>query len=235
MQLFYNPALSGKTTQFKFEKEESRHIIKVLRKKKGDILNITNGNGYIFKAELLDANAAGCMARIINFEKRYHKRYELHLAVAPTKNIGRYEWFIEKATEIGVQQITPLICARSERNSLKSQRLEKVIEAAMKQSLRAYLPKLNPPISYDDFVSKERNGLCFIAHCEDDEKTDLKRRMGADQDVTILIGPEGDFTHEEIKYAYTRGFRAISLGDGRLRTETAAIVACTTVAVINSG
>jgi 16S rRNA (uracil1498-N3)-methyltransferase len=157
------------------------------------------------------------------------------MAVAPTKNISRYEWFLEKATEIGVQQITPIFCTRSERKSLKPRRLEKVIEAAMKQSLRAYLPRLNPAVSYPDFISQEREGLCFIAHCEKDEKTDLKRRMGADQDVTILIGPEGDFTHEEIKNAYAHGFRPISLGDGRLRTETAALVACTTVAVINSG
>ena len=235
MQLFFSPQLTDTTSEFIFDREESRHIVKVLRRKEGDSLHITNGQGFIFKATITDAHPSGCHVRVTSFEKRYRKRYDLHLAVAPTKIIGRYEWFLEKATEIGVQEITPLICARSERSTLKQQRLEKVIEAAMKQSLRAYLPRLNPPMAYDDFISVERGGLCFIAHCEEGEKTDLKRRMGADQDVTILIGPEGDFTHEEIKSAYANGYRPISLGEGRLRTETAAIVACTTVAVINSG
>jgi 16S rRNA (uracil1498-N3)-methyltransferase len=155
--------------------------------------------------------------------------------VAPTKNNARYEWFLEKATEIGVDEITPLICKRSERKAIKADRMEKVLESAMKQSLRAYLPKLNQAISFQDFIKKEHPDLRLIAHCEEDEKTDLKRRLGADQDVVILIGPEGDFTREEIRMAYDQGFAPVSLGEGRLRTETAAIVAAATVTIVNSG
>jgi 16S rRNA (uracil1498-N3)-methyltransferase len=118
---------------------------------------------------------------------------------------------------------------------VKTDRLEKVIESAMKQSLRAYLPKLNPPLAFNEFIEQDHQGLYFIAHCEEDEKTDLKRRLGADQDVMILIGPEGDFSREEIAMAYKKGFKPVSLGESRMRTETAAIMACATVAVINSG
>ncbi|WP_400073620.1 16S rRNA (uracil(1498)-N(3))-methyltransferase [Zobellia russellii] len=235
MQLFYNPDLDKSITQFTFSQEESRHIVKVLRKKEGDLLHITNGKGYIFKSEILLADQKRCKAQIVATQKKHPKVHWLHMVVAPTKNNDRLEWFLEKATEIGVSEITPIFCDRSERKVIKKERLEKVIQSAMKQSLRAYLPKLNDAISYKDFMAKELNGLLFIAHCEEEEKVDLKRRVAPDKDVTILIGPEGDFSQNEIEMAYEKGFLPVSLGEYRLRTETAAIVACTTVNMINNG
>ncbi len=234
MQLFYNPSLDNSFKQFFFPAEESKHILKVLRKKEGDILHITNGKGYLFKAEILIADLRKCKAQIISAEKSIPKRYNLHLAVAPTKMNDRYEWFLEKVTEIGVDEITPIICEHSERKVIKLDRMERVLQSAMKQSLQTHLPKLNPPISYKDFMRQEMDGLKFIAHCAEGEKMELKRRVAADKDLVILIGPEGDFSKTEIDLAYTKGFVSVSLGNNRLRTETAAIVACTTVSIINS-
>jgi len=235
MQLFYNPDLDKSISQFTFSQEESRHIVKVLRKKEGDILHITNGKGYIFESEILLADQKKCKAQIISTKKKHAKAHWLHIVVAPTKNNDRLEWFLEKATEIGVNEITPIFCDRSERKVIKKERLEKVIQSAMKQSLRSYLPKLNDAISFKAFIEKEQNGLLFIAHCEEEEKVDLKRRVAPDKDVTVLIGPEGDFSQNEINIAYEKGFLPVSLGEYRLRTETAAIVACTTVNMINNG
>ncbi len=234
MQLFYNPSLDNSFKQFFFPAEESKHILKVLRKKEGDILHITNGKGYLFKAEILIADLRKCKAQIISAEKSIPKRYNLHLAVAPTKMNDRYEWFLEKVTEIGVDEITPIICEHSERKVIKLDRMERVLQSAMKQSLQTHLPKLNSPISYKDFMRQEMDGLKFIAHCAEGEKMELKRRVAADKDLVILIGPEGDFSKTEIDLAYTKGFVPVSLGNNRLRTETAAIVACTTVSIINS-
>ncbi|MBD0778806.1 16S rRNA (uracil(1498)-N(3))-methyltransferase [Maribacter sp. ANRC-HE7] len=235
MQLFYNPKLDSSVSQFVFTPEESRHIVKVLRKKESDNLLITNGKGYIFEAKIMISDTKKCKAQIISSTKKHRKMYWFHLVVAPTKSNDRFEWFLEKATEIGVDEITPVICDRSERKIVKQERMEKVLQSAMKQSMQAYLPKLNPITTYTEFVEKEREGLLFIAHCEEDEKMELKRRVAPDKDVTILIGPEGDFSEKEINKAYEKGFLPVSLGQNRLRTETAAIVACTTVNLINNG
>lgn len=235
MQLFYNESIDSSISQFNFSPEESKHIIKVLRKTEGDILNITNGKGYIFTAKIMAADAKKCKAQIITREKQHRPMHTLHMAVAPTKMNDRYEWFLEKATEIGVDEITPIICEHSERKILKLERLEKVLQSAMKQSLQAFLPKLNAPVTYKEFLQQKNKGLLFIAHCEPEEKAELKRRVAADKDVTILIGPEGDFSRPEINMAYEKGYIPVSLGKNRLRTETAAIFACTTVALINNG
>ena len=157
------------------------------------------------------------------------------MVVAPTKLNDRFEWFLEKATEIGVHQITPIICERSERKVLKRERMQKVIQAAMKQSLQSYLPVLNEAVSLKSFLERPLEGLGFIAHCAEGEKLELKRRVAADKDVVILIGPEGDFSNKELNVAFKQGFLPVSLGKNRLRTETAALVACTTVAMINNG
>lgn len=234
MQLFYNPSLDNSFKQFYFSKEESKHITKVLRKKEGDILHITNGRGHLFKAKILLSDPKKCKAQIVSVDKTIPRQHTLHIAVAPTKMNDRYEWFLEKATEIGINEITPIICENSERKIIKPERLEKVLQSAMKQSLQTYLPKLNPAIRFKDFISNTKAELNFIAHCEDEEKLDLKRRVAPDKDVLILIGPEGDFSKNEIAAAYDNGFLPISLGKNRLRTETAAIVACATVAIMNS-
>lgn len=234
MQLFYNPSLDNSFKQFFFSAEESKHIAKVLRKKEGDILHITNGRGYLFEAKILVADPKKCKAQIVSEDKTIPRRYKLHLVVAPTKMNDRYEWFLEKATEIGVDEITPIICERSERKTIKLERMERVVQSAMKQSLQTFLPKLNPPITYKAFLKQESKGLKFIAHCDEGEKMELKRRVAADKDITILIGPEGDFSTSEIALAFEKGFVPISLGNTRLRTETAAIVACSTVSIINN-
>lgn len=235
MQLFYNPNIEENETAFIFPTEESKHIIKVMRKKEGDSLYITNGEGYLFKAEIIQANPKKCKVSILSTTKEHPKMYQLHMAVAPTKLNDRFEWFLEKATEIGVNEITPIICDHSERKVIKKERMEKVIQAAMKQSQRTFLPKLNDAISYKEFIQQKQSELLFIAHCEEEEKLELKRRVAADKDVTILIGPEGDFSPSEIKTAYQKGYKPVSLGQYRLRTETAALVACTTVVMINNG
>jgi len=235
MQLFYNSTIDNSISQFSFSSEESKHIIKVLRKKEGDVLSITNGEGYIYEAKIIAASLKRCKVELISHKKIHLPKHSLHLAVAPTKMNDRFEWFLEKATEIGVSEITPIICERSERKVIKLERMQKVLQSAMKQSLQAYLPKLNSAIPYSEFLLTEKAGLLFIAHCAKGEKMELKRRVAPDKDVTILIGPEGDFTQNEIDLAHEKGFLPVSLGRNRLRTETAAVVACTTVSMINNG
>lgn len=235
MQLFFNPNIDNSVSQFVLSPEESNHMLKVLRMNEGDTFHITNGKGYIYKAKIIDANHKKCKAEVVSSTKKHQKMYWFHLVVAPTKNNDRFEWFLEKATEIGVNEITPIICDRSERKIVKPERMKKVIQSAMKQSLQAHMPKLNPAVSYKEFIASSPDGLLFIAHCDDEEKLELKRRVAPDKDVTILIGPEGDFSKEEIDLAYEMGYLPVSLGQNRLRTETAAIVACTTVNLINNG
>lgn len=235
MQFFYNPDLDQSVSQFAFSEDESRHIVKVLRKKEDDILHITNGKGHLFEAKVLSADPKKCRAQLISNTKKHQRMHWFHLVIAPPKSNDRFEWFLEKATEIGVNEITPIICERSERKKIKQERSEKVVQSAMKQSLRTYLPQLNEAIAFKDFLEMEHEGLLFIAHCADSEKADLKRKVAPDTDVTILIGPEGDFSDTEIKLAVEKGFQCVSLSRGRLRTETAGLVACTTVNIINDG
>jgi 16S rRNA (uracil1498-N3)-methyltransferase len=233
MQLFYNPNINETQNSFVFDKEESKHIIKVLRKKEGDILHVTNGLGFLFTTEITSASDSKCKVKILSFEKQEPSKFYLHLAVAPTKMNERYEWFLEKATEIGVQEITPIICDHSERKIIKTDRFQKILESAMKQSLHYYLPKLNEPISFKDFIKIEKSGQLYIAHCEETAKKSIKKELKTNEAVTILIGPEGDFSVNEIQIAIDNNYIPVSLGATRLRTETAAIVACHSVVFIN--
>ena len=233
MQLFYNPNINNTETSFVFDKEESKHIIKVLRKKESDILFVTNGLGYLFKTEIALASDSKCTVNILSFEKQDEPKFNLHLVVAPTKMNERYEWFLEKATEIGVQEITPIICEHSERKIIKTDRFQKIIESAMKQSLHYYLPKFNEPILYKDFIKKEIDGQKFIAHCEETDKKSFKNELKTNTNCTILIGPEGDFSVKEIQLALDNNYIPVSLGNTRLRTETAALVACHSVVYTN--
>lgn len=233
MQLFYNPTISEKDTSFVFDKEESKHIVKVLRKKERDILFVTNGLGYLFKTEITLASDSKCTITILSFEKEEPPKIQLHLAVAPTKMNERYEWFLEKATEIGIQEITPIICDHSERKVVKNDRFQKIIESAMKQSLHYFIPKLNEPISYKEFIKKNLSSQKFIAHCEETNKKSLKDELNLNEDVTLLIGPEGDFSSKEIQLALENNYIPVSLGKTRLRTETAAVVACHSVILLN--
>jgi 16S rRNA (uracil1498-N3)-methyltransferase len=233
MQLFYNPNINETTETFSFDREESKHIIKVLRKKDSDILFVTNGSGYLFETEITLASDSKCTVRVISFEKKPASKFHLHLAVAPTKMNDRYEWFLEKATEIGVNEITPIICDRSERKTIKNDRFDKIILTAMKQANGLYLPKLNEAVTFKDFLKRESEGLQLIAHCEETDKKTLKSVLKAKESVTLLIGPEGDFSEKEIALAVENKYVPVSLGNTRLRTETAAIVACHSIVFFN--
>ncbi|MEZ4857727.1 MAG: 16S rRNA (uracil(1498)-N(3))-methyltransferase [Flavobacteriaceae bacterium] len=235
MNLFYQKSLTEGSHLVSFETEESRHIAKVLRHKIGDIVHITNGNGILFTAQLQEVSPKRCQASILHFEIKAPLPYHVHLAVAPTKNIDRFEWFLEKATEIGISEITPIICEHSERKVIKGERLEKIIESAMKQSLKMHKPKLNPITSFSEFskLSETFTVKKMIAHCAEFPKTLLKNALKPSEDCLILIGPEGDFSAKEIEWASKNNFLAITLGESRLRTETAALVACFSISYMN--
>lgn len=233
MQLFYNPNINKDSEFFSFDKEESKHIIKVLRKKDTDILHVTNGLGYLFKTEITLASDTKCTVKIVEVEKFEKPKYKLHLAVAPTKMNDRYEWFLEKATEIGVSEITPIICDHSERKTIKTDRFDKIIQSAMKQSNQFYLPKLNDAVLFKDFIKSENTDLKLIAHCEDTDRKSLKSSIITNQNFTVLIGPEGDFSEKEINLALENKYLPVTLGNTRLRTETAAVVVCHSFAFKN--
>lgn len=234
MQLFYNPEISKNSEFIQFTKEESRHIVKVLRKKEGEKVYVTNGKGLLFTASIENANHNKCIAAILEFKETKARDYKLHLAVAPTKMNDRFEWFLEKATEIGIDEITPIICEHSERTKVKLNRFERVLQSALKQSLHYRLPKLNDAITFKNFIETNTNSdHYFIAHCEDGNKKTLKNQFKVNQSYTILIGPEGDFSSNEIKNAINNKYIPVSLGNSRLRTETAAIVACHSIAFLH--
>ena len=233
MQLFYNPDIDETTETFSFDKEESRHIIKVLRKKDSDILHVTNGLGLLFETKITLASDNKCIVEVLSIKKSPEPKFRLHLAVAPTKMNDRFEWFLEKATEIGIQEITPVFCDRSERKVINLERFEKIILSAMKQSNETFLPKLNEAISFKEFIKQKNEGLQLIAHCEETDKKSLKEVLKPNENVTILIGPEGDFSDKEIALALENKFQSVALGNTRLRTETAAVVACHSVVFFN--
>ena len=233
MQLFYTPDIAGET--YVLNEEESRHCVRVLRLGEGDELRLTDGRGTLYTARIVSASPKRCEVRVTERREEYGERpCRLCLAVAPTKNTDRFEWFLEKATEIGVDRIVPLICDRSERRVLKTDRCTKVVTSAVKQSLKAYHPVLEEPVPFREAVRKPFDGDKFIAHCaESAEKRLLRDLVIPGRDVWVLVGPEGDFSPEEIARAKENGFREVSLGTSRLRTETAGVAACHTVALLN--
>ena len=236
MQLFFTPDLNPLLENFILSEEESKHAIRVLRMDTGDRLHLIDGRGGLYEAQIIDPHPKRTVLTILNVEEEFQQpKYHLHIAVGPTKNIDRIEWFLEKATEVGIQEITPVICEHSERKEVKLDRLNKVVVAAMKQSLKAYLPKLNPAVSFKQFLREiPKEGVQkAIAHCVDAEKKYLNQVLEPAQHYIILIGPEGDFSEEEIDLALQMGFHPISLGEARLRTETAALAACMEVSLLN--
>ena len=226
MQLFYFSAIDETTTTFSFDKDESKHIVKVLRKQEGDSLMVTNGKGLLWNTKITLASPSKCTVICEALETFTPPKKTVHLAVAPTKMMDRMEWLIEKATEVGLSSFTPLLCSHSEREVIKMERLEKIALSAMKQSNQYYLPQMNPMISFEKFVTQARLGGKFIAHCEENHKVSFEKEVGLFNEMTILIGPEGDFSTKEIQLALDHGFQAVALGQTRLRTETAALLSC---------
>lgn len=222
MLRFYSTEIND--TQIVLDENDSRHAIKALRLTQGSNLEVVDGIGNIYSAEIDSPNHKKCTCKILDVQKEEPLSYALHVAVAPTKNIDRMEWFLEKATELGVTEITPLLCSNSERKALKPERLERILVSAMKQSLKATKPVLNPLTSFKDFLSQDIDSVKLMAHCEEGKKTVISKLDTSENKFTILIGPEGDFTPTEIALGTEKGFEPLSLGNSRLRTETAALL-----------
>lgn len=223
MYLFYTPDID---IHPELPEEEAAHCLRVLRLSQGDKITLTDGKGYFYEAQISVASAKRCSVSILNKTfQPFYWRGHLHLAMAPTKNMDRTEWFAEKATEIGIDEISFLNCRFSERKVLKVERIEKTVVSAVKQSLKARKPQINEMTSFDKFVRQDFPGDKFIAHCYAGEKPLLKDVLSNEKDTLVLVGPEGDFSPEEVELALSCGFRPVSLGMSRLRTETAALVA----------
>ncbi len=224
MHVFYTPDIQTKP---ELPEEEAMHAVKVLRLQPGDEITLTDGKGCFYRAEISTASPKRCLVNVLEtLPQPPLWRGHLHIAMAPTKNMDRTEWFAEKATEIGFDELTFLNCRYSERKVIKTERIHKILVSAIKQSLKARLPRLNEMTEFNRFVRQPFSGQKFIAHCHEGEKALLKECLQRGEDALVLIGPEGDFSEEEVREALAQGFRPISLGPSRLRTETAALVAC---------
>ncbi len=229
MHVFYTPDIQTKP---ELPEEEAQHCVRVLRLSAGDEITLTDGKGNFYRAEITASTNKCCLVKVLEtIPQEPLWSGHLHIAMAPTKNMDRNEWFAEKATEIGFNELTFLNCRFSERKVIKMERIEKIVVSAIKQSLKARLPKLNGMTDFDKFITQEFAGQKFIAHCYEGEKPLLKNVMKPGEDALVLIGPEGDFSEEEVAKAIEKGFQPISLGKSRLRTETAALVA---TMVVNS-
>lgn len=234
MHIFYVPESPDSGT-FKLPKAESHHAVRVLRLGVGDLVSVVNGTGTWLQCTLIHPDSNGCEVEILHIHTNHQTLpYYLHMAIAPTKQIDRFEWFLEKATEIGISEITPIWCDRSERRKAQTERSLRVMVAAMKQSLKAWLPVINEGQNVQSFIRNSTTGDRAIAHCQETERYRLSDYWQHSKNMVILIGPEGDFSPEEIHLAIQAGFRPVSLGISRLRTETAGIVACHTAALLNS-
>jgi 16S rRNA (uracil1498-N3)-methyltransferase len=224
VNLFYQPLLSQGTTYL--DAEESRHVVKVLRKKQGDRITVTDGNGFFYDVTITNADPRQCAFDINAKTQEHSKNFSIHIAISPTKNSDRIEWFVEKAVEFGIDEITLIECDHTERQHLKIERLQKMAVSAMKQSLKAKLPEIHPLIPFQELVQTTRVKEKYIAHVDNDNPNQLKNFVTPGSSYLVLIGPEGDFSPEEISVAGSHGFKKISLGPSRLRTETAGIAAC---------
>ncbi|MCF0179182.1 MAG: 16S rRNA (uracil(1498)-N(3))-methyltransferase [Bacteroidales bacterium] len=231
MIIFYSPdiALSSELSE-----EDSGHAVRVLRHKEGDKVVVVDGNGSFYETHIVSAHPKHCVLEIDNVTKESHWNYFIELAVAPTKNLDRVEWFLEKATEMGLDRFVPLRCRFSERKELKTERLKKIAVSAMKQSLKATLPQIEEMTDIKSYITEDFDGQKFIAHCiKDAERKLFSKEIKPNSRIRVLIGPEGDFSEEEIELAIQNGYVPISLGEQRLRTETAALAAVHTIHIIN--
>jgi 16S rRNA (uracil1498-N3)-methyltransferase len=233
MQIFYAPDITGDT--YTLDEKESKHLIRVLRMTKGESVKLIDGNGILYEGIISNPDQNKCSIDITGKIKDFEKRnYRLHIAISPLKNPERFEWFIEKSVEIGIDEITPLLCRNTEKPGIKSERLNNLIISAMKQSLKATKTILNEPASFKDFINKDLMGIRMIAHCDkSNERKNVSEVYSKNDNSIILIGPEGDFTRDEVDSAVNRGFLPVHLGPSRLRTETAGVAACHSIYFIN--
>lgn len=231
MAFFYQPEISS--GKLFLDQEESRHCIKVLRYNAGDVIKVLDGKGSIYEAEITDASPKQCALKIIQTTSHEKPPFHIHIAIAPTKNLDRMEWFIEKAVEIGIQEISFVLCKNSERRVLKLERLERKAISAMKQSQGAYMPLLNELAPYADFIKKVQEKQKYIAYVDFSNPLKLHQVAPANEKYCLLIGPEGDFTEDELDLALNSDFKKVSLGNSRLRTETAGLAACHTLNIVN--
>ena len=232
MHLFYAPGLKNNTHVL--TEDESRHCIKSLRLGRGDIVHLTDGQGNLFQTRIVEDDPRRCLVEVEQTWHEYGKQpFSLHIALAPTKNIKRYEWFLEKVTELGIDEITPLRCFHSERKHVNHERMNRIVVSAMKQSLKAYLPVLHEMRSFADFVRNAPQDNRYMGYCEEGDTPHLKQRYRPGENALIMIGPEGDFSQEEVTLAKDHGFKTVSLGQSRLRTETAGVVAAHSIHLLN--
>ena len=233
MQIFYAPDING--ISYTLDVKESKHLIRVLRMVKGADVKLIDGKGNLFEGFISEPDQNKCIIEITREIKDFEKRnYKLHIAISPLKNPERFEWFVEKSVEIGIDEITPLICKNTEKPGIKSERVNNLIISAMKQSLKAKKTLLNETSSYKDFINKNLVGTKMIAHCDDSTgRRKISDVYSKKTDSIILIGPEGDFSREEIDIAVKRGFLPVHLGTSRLRTETAGVAACHSIYFLN--
>lgn len=231
MQLFYDPYISVDDLLFTLNEEESGHACRVLRLKNNDSIHVLNGKGDRFHCEIVDAHPKKCQVKIRSVHTESSQTHEIHLAIAPTKNMERIEWLAEKITELGVTHLTLLICRNNERKQVKTERLTRILVSAMKQSQRLHLPILNDLTEFKTFVNNYPSGL--IAHCSEGDKSFIQDLLGENKGP-VLIGPEGDFTQEEVDLALENGYKSISLGKNRLRTETAGLLACAAMVLVKT-
>ena len=232
MNLFYQPRIAEHI--FHLEEEESRHCVKVLRKREGEIIRLTDGKGSFYDAVITKADPGACQFNITNTYTPSPLTFSIHVAIAPTKNIDRIEWFVEKSVELGIDRISLIECDHSERTFIKTERLKKVAISAMKQSLKALLPTIESPISFRSFVEQQHADQNFIAYVDDQNTTQLKDIAKPNNSYLVLIGPEGDFSNDELMFALQNNFVKVGLGKSRLRTETAGIAACHILNLVNS-
>jgi 16S rRNA (uracil1498-N3)-methyltransferase len=236
LPFFYTEPISSSNNVVVLNEENSRHIVQVLRMQEGWNLKLTDGFGNVYTTEITEAHKKKCMVKIIDSAKIPADKNKVCIAISPIKNNSRLEWFLEKGTEIGVTEMVPLICERTEKQFLKFDRLRGILISAMLQSQQAWLPVLQEPTKFEKFVKENKYNNKFIAHCEEQHKISLKKIVGqlgneVINKSTILIGPEGDFTKAEIDFALQNNFTPVVLGNTRLRTETAALVAATLLCV----
>lgn len=233
MMLFYTRDINNELATF--HTEEAHHCTQVLRKRVGDLVTFVDGKGWFYEGEIMDITKKNCTLQIVRqWEDPHRRTFQVHIAIAPTKNMERLEWFLEKATEIGVDTITPLLCEHSERKIIRLDRLEKILLSAMKQSLKATLPILQELTPFNTFIKSQMiDNQKFIAYLGDENNPHLKQVYPKAQSAVILIGPEGDFSEKEIQSALHQGFIGVSLGNSRLRTETAGVVATHILQLMN--